>query len=345
MTMFNAMPDDRLMRWFNQQVRLVKSVNTGVVGLAQQAFEVRRQHLAQIEALVDSMRMTPSIVSELQTMALFRNEIQTMTAMTPTITVVEQNLQTAMQLFASLPRQVFEDLRRVQETWLQMAHYSDEFAHLQRMLGTNLSQLLCEQAAYYQTWLDKEHDKFTEAFVLCADFMLYGALGVLHNIDDAHDVVQDAYEKALRKLQTYSIEQIRSLNVRSWLYAIAKNTAKNFLRDRHSCTPYETSWMAQQPGSRFDQPEASLIRQELLQVVYETFQALPAVQHKIIFMRYFGAESSLEEIADYLGCPATTVRVYHSRGIKALRRRLSDQKFSASDLEGLIETLSRHRLT
>jgi len=338
--MFNGMPDDRLMRWFTQQVRLVKSVNMGVVELAQQAFEGQRQHLAQIDALFDSMRMTPSIVSELQTIALFRNEIQTMTAMTPTIAVVEQNLRTAMQLFASLPTQVFEDLRRVQETWLQMARYSDEFARLQRMLGTNLSHLLCEQAAYYQTWLDEEHDKFTEAFVLCADYMLYGALGVLHNIDDAHDVVQDAYEKALRKLQTYSLEQMSSLNVRSWLYAIAKNTAKNFLRDRHSCAPYETSWMAQRPGSRFDQPEANLIRQELLQVVYETFQALPAVQQKIIFMRYFGAESSLEEIADYLGCPATTVRVYYSRGIQALRRRLSSQKLSASDLEGFMETLS-----
>jgi DNA-directed RNA polymerase specialized sigma24 family protein len=98
--------------------------------------------------------------------------------------------------------------------------------------------------------------------------------------------------------------------------------------------------MAQRPGSRFDQPEANLVRRELLQAVYETFQLLPAIQHKIIFMRYFGAELSLEEIADYLGCPATTVRVYHSRGIKALRRRLSGQKLSASDLEGLIETLS-----
>jgi hypothetical protein len=286
--MFNGMPDDRLMRWMSQQAKLVKLVNKGIVELDQQALGGQRRHLAQIGALVESMRATPSIVSELQTIAMLRDEVRTMAAtaptiaaMTPAIAVIEQDQQIAMRLFASLPTQAFEDLRRVQETWLQIARYSDEFARLQRMLGTNLSQLLSEQTAYYQTWLGEKSDAFTEAFVLCADYLFYRALGVLRNVEDARDVVQDTYEKALRMLQTYSMQRILRLNVRAWLSRIVMTTALNFLRDRRRCEPYEVSWMVQRPGSRFDQPEATLVRQELLQVLYESFRGLRISLHSV----------------------------------------------------------------
>jgi DNA-directed RNA polymerase specialized sigma24 family protein len=114
-----------------------------------------------------------------------------------------------------------------------------------------------------------DYDTYTEAFVVCADYLFYRALSIVHNIEDAKDVVQNTYEKALRTLQTYSIQRIRRLKVRPWLSRIVTTTALNFLRDRRQCEPYEVGWMERRQGSRFDQPEATLVRQELLQILKE----------------------------------------------------------------------------
>jgi hypothetical protein len=57
-------------------------------------------------------------------------------------------------------------------------------------------------------------------------------------------------------------------------------------------------------------------------------------------MRYLGAESSLNEIADCLACPLGTVKGNLFRGQRALRQRLVERGLSVTDFEGLIETLS-----
>jgi RNA polymerase sigma-70 factor, ECF subfamily len=324
----------------------------GITALAEQAklasaravLEVIGTHinsLTYIDALVDSMRMTAfSGVSVQLVQGLLvglSEEIRAATTFSP---VVVSQVQAVTQGLMSFQAQAFETLKSVQEAWRETVRFSTDFVHLQRLVGTNLAELLREQVLYYQTWLEGEYDAFTEAFVLCADYLFYRALSVVRNVEDAKDVVQDTYEKALRALQSYSVQRIRRLNVRAWLSRIVTTTALNFLRDQRRCEPYEVGWMEQRQGSRFDQPEATLVRQELLQILYESFLGLSVIQHKIIFMRYLGAESSLNEIADYLACPLGTVKGNLSRGLRALRRRLAERGLSVVDFEGLIETLS-----
>ncbi len=321
--MFNGMPDDQLIQRLNQQAKLAHSISVSVAPLAQQALEVQRHHLVQVAALANST-LLPAITR-------IQRDIEATIA--PTIERIQRDAQVAAQIFASLPTHVFEELRQAQEVWLHVVRYSDEFARLQRILGTNLSQFLREQAFYYQTWLEVRHDAFTEAFVLCADYLLYQALRILENTDDAKDVVQDVYEKALRQLQTFSVERILHLKVRPWLSKIVKTTALNVLRDRRRDDPYQTGWtiQEQQPGNRFDQPEAAVVRQELIEALREAYRTLPSIQREIISMRFSGTELSWNEIANALDCPPTRVRVYYSRGIKKLRQLLTDQKFSGAD--------------
>lgn len=260
-----------------------------------------------------------------------------------TATPVIRDFQTTATMIASaFSSQVLESLRQAQKIRFEMIDISDHFINLQNMFRINLKQFLYEQTAYYQAWLDmqEEYDAFTQAFVFCVDKMFCIALRIVRNADDAKDVVQDAYEKAWKKLQTCSIDQIRSLKIEAWLSRIVKTTALNFLRDNGRCSHYEMDWMVQQPGSRFDQPEANLIQKELLQMVYDSFKTLPAIQHKVIFMRYVGTEASFQEIADYLERPIGTIKSDHRRGLLALRRQLTYRNFLAIDLEELVETLS-----
>jgi RNA polymerase sigma-70 factor, ECF subfamily len=330
----------RMTAW-GEQAKFAELASTALAESAQRAIGTHKSSLAYVDALVGSMRATAfSSVSAQQIqgqLAGLGEEIRTLTAVLP---VVASQMQTITQGLASFSTQAFEALKGAQEVWRETVCFSAEFARLQGIVGTNLAQVLREQALYYQTWLDEEYDAYTEAFVVCADYLFYRALRIVRNVEDAKDVVQDAYEKALRTLQTYSIQQIRRLNVRPWLSRIVMTTALNFLRDRRRCESYEVGWMEQRQGSRFDQPEAILVRRELLQILYESFLGLSAIQHKIIFMRYLGAESSLNEIADYLACPLGTVKGNLFRGLRALRQRLVERGLSVIDFEGLIETLS-----
>ena len=327
----------RMTAWSEQAAM----ANTVLAESAQRALGTQKNSLASIDALVGSMRATAfsdGVVQQVQGMlAGLSEEVRTLTAISP---VVTSQAQAITQGLAAFSTQTFEALKVAQEAWRGAVCFSAEFTRLQGIVGNNLAQVLREQALYYQTWLAEEYDTYTEAFVVCADYLFYQALKIVRNVEDAEDVVQDTYEKALRALRTYSIQRIRLLNVRSWLSRIATTTALNFLRDRRRCEPYEAGWMEQRRGSRFDQPEATLVRRELLQVLYESFLGLSAIQHKIIFMRYLGAESSLADIADYLGCPLGTVKGNLFRGLRALRQRLVERGLSIVDFEGMIETLS-----
>lgn len=300
--------------------------------------------LAQVDHLVESMRASLSFPTLNQSIPLLQDLSLIPTqaisrVMSASLDEMRHNLLQVAKLISTA---ALESLRDTQKTWLSMVQISTEFAQLQVALDTNLMSFLQEQADYYQSWLDAgdDYDKFTEAFVLCATQLSYIAIRIVGNTEDAKDVVQDSYEKAWRVILTYSMNQIRRLNVLAWLTTIVKNTAKNFRRDQRHWAPYETAWMEQLPDRRFDQPETHLVRRELLQVIYKAFKVLSPIQHKIIFMRFLGTEASLQDIADYLECPIGTVKGNLSRGLARLRQELKKQNFSFPDLEEFMEVVS-----
>jgi len=343
---FGGIPDDRWFQQLNKQLQAVnRVVNLNVIGTAQQVVNSYGPQLAQVEAMVHAMRVSSSYVSTLQATAQLQGAFSAQLAATVTpaldmISVAGQSAALrAAQLLSSLPAYVFENLREAQEAWFQTIRFSGEFLRLQHLLGTDLAQLLSEYADRYRAGLDGR-DAFALAFGICYEELLFSAIRILHNFHDAEDALQDASERALRALPTYSPEQIRCLNVRAWFLTIVQNTAKNSLRNRYRCTPYEASWMEQRPGSRIDQPETSLLRRELFQAVCEAFRALPELQHKIIFLRYFGAEVKWEGLAKYLGYPSSAVRTYYTRGLKTLRKQLEGLQFSAADLAEVMEAFS-----
>lgn len=278
-----------------EQAKLVGSLGAAFAESTQWAVGVDKNSLAHVGALVDSMRTAAfsGVSAQQQVQGLLAGlseQVRAITALPPAVAGFQQNVQAMAQMLSSpFPTHLFEGLKCGQEAWLGTASVIEDFVRRQGMVEPYLAQLLREQATYYQTWLDGEHDAFTEEFVSYASGLFLHAWSMLHNVDDANDAVQDTYEKALRALKTYPVGRVRRLNVSAWLHRILTRTVLNFLRDRRRCEPYEANWMERQSGSRFDQPEAVLVRQELLQILYDSFRDLPEIQHKIIFMHYLGA--------------------------------------------------------
>lgn len=339
-----GMPDDGWFRQFNEQMQAANYL----VDLS--GFRA----MQQIDKMVSAMRVPFSYVSAAAQEAAFAQaayssqlaaNVAAASEAAAAIKAIGQGAvqaaAQAAQIFASFPASLFESLRRSQEMWFQAVRASNDFLHLQRVLGTDLAQLLSERAAHYQATLDGR-DAFTKAFALCHKQLHFTALRILKNTHDAEDALQDAAEKALIALPTYSTEQLHDLSVEAWFMTIVKRTAFNQKRDGARCASYEPSWLEQRPGGRLEQPEASLLRREMFQAMHEAFRALPELQHRIILLRYFdfGAEITWEELAHYLGCTAVNARVSYKRGLTALRKQLERMHFLATDLAEVIDAFS-----
>ena len=141
--------------------------------------------------------------------------------------------------------------------------------------------------------------------------------------EDAQDAAQETFLKAWRNLHRFD----RKKSLRTWLFAIAKNSATDLMRKRKSV-----------PFSKFDSaddsnvltetledteplPEELFERAALATEVQSALSELPARDQTILSLRY-QEEQSFEDIARILKIPANTVRSLHRRALIALRKLL-----------------------
>jgi RNA polymerase sigma-70 factor (ECF subfamily) len=144
---------------------------------------------------------------------------------------------------------------------------------------------------------------------------------------EAEDILQETFLQAYYTLKCYSVERVRALALRAWLYKIASNVYMNSVR--RIKTPVislealeDTSWLEQEEESA--QPERILEELERRQELEALIQHLPPQYAETVTLYYF-EHFSYQEIAYVLNCPPGTVRSYRHRGIQFLRKALLAQ--------------------
>jgi RNA polymerase sigma-70 factor (ECF subfamily) len=147
------------------------------------------------------------------------------------------------------------------------------------------------------------------------------------NADDASDIVQDAFIKVWKNIQKFD----RSKNFKTWLLAIAKNTALDFIKRKKPML-----FSAIEAGDRdidtFLAPymESPALPDELMEQKYKkaeldsAFQTINLAYQTVLRLRY-GEHLKFREIAESLGEPIDTIKSKHRRGLIALRAVLSKQ--------------------
>ena len=145
---------------------------------------------------------------------------------------------------------------------------------------------------------------------------------ILADDAEAWDVVQMAFLKAWQKLDRYDPKY----SFTTWLYRIGTNLAIDLLRSR---TSRERAHKAgtehrlrvvgsgESAGARVDSGEADDILRQLVGVL------TPQQRSAFVLREMEGLETA--EVADVLGCSATTVRNHIFQARKALRRQLRDR--------------------
>jgi len=145
------------------------------------------------------------------------------------------------------------------------------------------------------------------------------SLGLVGSHEDALDLSQEAFARALRAARSLDPER----PFYPWLYGILRRLCLNHLRDRRTRRAkleQAGSWLADEARTRAagSDPERAAEREELRRRVAEAIDDLPPEQREALVLREFEG-LRYAEIAELLGIPDGTVmsRLY------AARRRLA----------------------
>ena len=129
------------------------------------------------------------------------------------------------------------------------------------------------------------------------------ALSLTHNTDDASDLVQDTYVKAITYMEKFE----DSTNLKAWLFTIMKNTFINSYRRAIRTkeiiqTGTDFSMMKAFKKNSVDDSEARMGAKEIIREINSLDD-----QYKIPFTRYYNGYK-YEEIAHDMKLPLGTVK-------------------------------------
>jgi RNA polymerase sigma-70 factor, ECF subfamily len=139
------------------------------------------------------------------------------------------------------------------------------------------------------------------------------------NRDEAEDLVQETYVKALKGFSSFQM----GTNFRAWMYRILRNT---FLTSRTGLRVTSTVTLdSEEDGPELavenETPEAILLQRSNSQLVQGAVENLP-VHYREILLLCEVEEMSYQEIAETLSIPVGTVMSRLSRARKTLRDAL-----------------------
>lgn len=173
-----------------------------------------------------------------------------------------------------------------------------------------------------------DNDAFGKLYQLTEKQAYFIALRIAKNEDDALDILQDCYIKAMQKMDTLENPE----NFVAWFNQIVSNTSKNYVvkskpmlfRDDED----EAAVMDFQADDSLDaKPDDSLDTDETRAFIRELVDELPEDKRMCVLMFYF-QNMGTAEIAKELGISEGTVktRLYHSRdkikqSIEALEKK------------------------
>jgi RNA polymerase sigma-70 factor, ECF subfamily len=141
-----------------------------------------------------------------------------------------------------------------------------------------------------------------------------------HNDDDAEDVVQEAYLRAVKFFADF-----RGVNSRAWLLTIVRNTCYTWLQ-QHRAHELTTSFDEELHTAENDlsDPAALVLRSDNSQLLRQSLEELPVEFREVIVLRDLEG-FSYKEIAELVNVPLGTVMSRLARARERLKQSLCNR--------------------
>lgn len=166
----------------------------------------------------------------------------------------------------------------------------------------------------------EESRRFEELMMPHLDAAYNLALWLTRDPQDAQDVVQEAYARALRFFDGFRGEESRA-----WLLAIVRNTCFNWMkRNRTGAANIEDAAAANDPAlTDKDTPERAMLEATSRERLNRAIAELPEEFREALVLREL-EDMSYKEIAQVAGIPIGTVMSRLARARELLRKALID---------------------
>jgi RNA polymerase sigma-70 factor, ECF subfamily len=174
----------------------------------------------------------------------------------------------------------------------------------------------------WMSGVGSQPDSFEELAMPLFDQLYNFAHWLTQNREEAEDLVQETYAKALKGFSSFQL----GTNFRAWMYRILRNT---FLTSRTGLkvtmtVPLDSEEDGAELAVECDTPETLLFERSNHERLQSAIDELPVYFREILLLCEV-EEMSYQDIAETLSIPIGTVMSRLSRARKTLRDRLRPQ--------------------
>ena len=140
------------------------------------------------------------------------------------------------------------------------------------------------------------------------------AMGVVPDLDQARDIVQDVFIKLSRNLSTLDRDRLAP-----WLFTVCRNRALDHQRKHQRLIPMETEVLDLETSPTPD-PSAGMEEKETNQQIRRWINQLPEKQREAVRLKFISG-LSYKEISDVLKTSVGNVGTLIHQGVSTLRER------------------------
>lgn len=145
-------------------------------------------------------------------------------------------------------------------------------------------------------------------------------LGYLQNEDDANDLTQEVFVKAIRSIDTFKEKS----SIKTWLTRIAINLSLNYLRDNKKHRQSADVDQAYNfPSEENTEADFKINQHELKQNLAIAIKKLPERQRRVFVLFHYN-NNSYTEIAEVVKSSEKSVESLLQRARKSLQKELSE---------------------
>ncbi len=148
------------------------------------------------------------------------------------------------------------------------------------------------------------------------DPIYYFILRMVQNEEDAVDLTQESFIKAFNNINNFK----EGYSFKNWLFTIASHHTIDFLRKKKSMR--ESELLEHDIDKHYVSHLDRIIKDERMQKLTEEIDQLPNNYRMVTLLKH-KEELKIDEIAEIMGVPRGTVKVWLHRARAQLRKRMA----------------------